>query len=308
MVHKKNLIIVAAATTLAVLSPAFMPADYAIPAGMTQCQAKVYKNMDYSLDIPGEYNRLVNTKILKMDPYGKLFTVSEQKSIDAAKARNYETDGAGWLFSIARINDDKLHIMLRGEMSGSEVFAMDGNGNYFVLYRPTDVRLFRESDYAMKHDDKQWNMLTEWVRKSVRDEFIKSNPGLEPVSYDNSTIGMMMANILYRDGIEYTISTNEYGPLKPNGVIPNIYAESLIRNVRYDMVDKKDTPDGEYVVLSFPQMGLRFDFFLLDGKENYVREVRKDGSETLYRGTFDDSSIRASKIMQLWYNELATVR
>ena len=303
---KRIFIIAGAAASLAVFSPALLPAEYAQEAGIMQCQAKEYKNGDYVLSIPNTYNRELKIQVLKNDPFGKLFTVSEQASIDAANAKNYETDGVGWLFSVGVLSEDKINKMLCGEMSGSEVFAKDNKWNYYVFYHPTDVRYFRESDSAMRSDQKEWSRLTEWVGTSVEQDFIKSNPGLEPVRFDNSTIGMMMARIMFKPGTEYTISTNEFGPIKPNGVNPMPYADTLIKDAKYEMVDIKETPDGQYVVLSFPREGLRLDFFLVPGKENYVREVRKDGGETLYKGTFQDSSIKASDIMYRWYKELAS--
>lgn len=308
MKRKKTLILAGAIASLAVISPAVLPVEYTQEAGIMQCQAKEHKNGDYVLNIPDKYERQLNTQILKTDPYGKLFTVSEQASINAAKAKNYETDGVGWLFSIGMLSEDKINTMLCGEMSGVEIFAKDGKWNYYVLYHPTDARYFRGSDYAMKHDQKKWSMLTEWVGTSVKQDFIKDNPGLEPISFDNSTIGMMLARIMFKPYTQYTISTTEFGPLEPNGVNPMPYANTLIMDAKYEMVDINDTPDGQYVVLSFPNQELRFDFFLMPGKENYVREVRKDEGAVLYKATFQDSSIKASDIMHRWYQELASKR
>ena len=64
----------------------------------------------------------------------------------------------------------------------------------------------------------------------------------------------------------------------------------------------EEAPDGEYVVLNFPEVGTRFDFFLMEGKENYIREVN-DGSdyETLYLAAFDDAETRATDVMREWY-------
>lgn len=304
---KKTLIAAGAIAAMTVFSPAVLPVEYAQEAGVNQCLAKTYKNGSYVLNIPGKYDNQVDTKILKTDPYGKLFTVSELASIEAAKAKNYETDGIGWLFAIGVLGEDKIGTMLCGDMSGVEVFARDGQWNYYLLYHPTDVRYFRENESAMRRDEKKWRTLTEWVGTSVAQDFIKDNPGLVPVSFDNSEIGIRLARIMFKQDT-YTISTNEFGPLNPNGVNPTPYVDTLIKDARYEYADIKDTPDGEYVVLSFPKEGVRFDFFLQTGHRNYVREVRSDGSEILYKATFKNSTIEASDIMNRWYHELAANR
>ena len=86
------------------------------------------------------------------------------------------------------------------------------------------------------------------------------------------------------------------------------YVEQLIRNARYEMIDSKDVPDGECVTLSFPDEKIRFDFFLQDGRENYVREVHVDGFVILYRAAFDDGVTKAGTVMKQWYRELSTHR
>ena len=81
------------------------------------------------------------------------------------------------------------------------------------------------------------------------------------------------------------------------------FAELLLENAVYERTDA-ETPDGEYVVLAFPDEGLRYDFFKQQDKENYVREVRQDGTETLYKATFFYGSARASAVMQDWYDAM----
>ena len=60
--------------------------------------------------------------------------------------------------------------------------------------------------------------------------------------------------------------------------------------------------------MAFDDDGVRFDFFLGQGMENYIREVRtmEDGEtmETLYRAHFDDADESSTGIMKEWIAEL----
>ena len=83
------------------------------------------------------------------------------------------------------------------------------------------------------------------------------------------------------------------------------YVESLMGFASSEDADISETPDGEYVVLSFPEDDVRFDFFRMEGKENYVRVVWSGGNEQLIRLSFSDDT-KASAVMQEWYAALAS--
>ena len=63
-------------------------------------------------------------------------------------------------------------------------------------------------------------------------------------------------------------------------------------------------PDGEYIVMAFDEDNVRFDFFLGEGMENFIREVKTmdDGEEveTLYRASFKGPEDSATGIMKEW--------
>ena len=61
----------------------------------------VLKNEDLQLTVPAEYADLVVTGDLHENV---LFSVSEKASVQAAKALGETSEGAGWLFDIARIH------------------------------------------------------------------------------------------------------------------------------------------------------------------------------------------------------------
>ena len=261
-----------------------------------------YENGGFRLLIPKAYDDLLATEIVKDRKDGVLYRVSEKASIDAAKHLSYGTRGAGWIFSIGRVDEGRRRELLRGDMSGAEIFARDANGQCYVYYHPTDVRYMRENNEAMKRDQAQWTMLNEWAWSSVRTDFIREND-LETAAYDNSEVAIAIARAAYKPEFRYTVSTTQYGPIEPKNFDAAPYAELLLQNAVYERTDA-EAPDGEYVVLAFPDEGLRYDFFKLKDHENYVREVRPDGTETLYKAIFFYGSARASAVMQDWYDAM----
>ena len=262
-----------------------------------------YENGGFRLLIPKAYDDLLETEIVKDRKNGVLYRVSEKASVEAAKKLAYDSRGAGWLFSIGKIDEGRRRELLCGDMSGAEIFARDANGQCYVYYHPTDVRYMRENNEAMKRDQAQWTMLNEWAWSSVRTDFIRDN-SLETAAYDNSEVGIAIARAAYKPDVRYTVSTTQYRPIEPENFDAAPFAELLLENAVYERTDA-ETPDGEYVVLAFPDEGLRYDFFKLQDHENYVREVRPDGTETLYKAIFFYGSTRASVAMQEWYDALA---
>ena len=270
----------------------------------------LYENDGVKLLIPLEYDDLLITEMPQAEGEGKLFSVSEKASVEAAKAAGMDYDGAGWLFGIERIDEAALQDLLcYTDLSGTEVFAKDAEGRYYVYCHPTDVRYVRASSEAMAADQEIWTALNEWAWTTVRETFLRENPDLSPETRGSTALDLSLARIAYMPGMRYSLSTTEFGPLEPTAGVFDAapYLEKLMTNVRYELSDLAETPDGEYVVLSLPDEELRFDFFLAEGKENFIREVRGDQEIALYRAVFDDDS-KASAVLQDWYDALVADR
>ncbi len=307
MKMKRNIFAAAMAVTFAAFSPVVFPNVPEI--GMVVCEASVtYENDGLKLIVPEMYDNQFKTDVPQDDPNGKLFTVTEKASMEAARMQDGYAGEAGWLFTIMRVEEPFLHKSLCGIMVGDDVFAKDTNGNYYVFCHPTDVRFVRNDIEEMRRDQQLWSDMNAWANGDVKADFIKNNAGLMDVTYDNSVLSMYLARTAYMHDTQYTLSTTQYGPLSPNGVEASSYVERLICNASYEVVDADQTPDGEYVVLNLPGENIRFDFFKLSGSENYVREVREDGSEILYKASFKDDTIKAANVMQEWYDALAAAR
>ena len=273
--------------------------------------AQIYENGGMKLLVPLEYNELLAVETPQNDPDGVLFSVSEKASMEAARAQGEEYDGAGWLFSINVITEDAFHEALCYDMSGMEVFAKNTDGQhptdmrYYMYCHPTDVRLVRE-DYTDKEGIDQWTTLNEWAA-TVPDTFLAENSGLFPEKRGNTSLDMYLARIAYLDGVHYTISATEGGPVDGSGFDASAYVESLTKGVTFEPAENEETPDGEYIVLSFPEDDMRFDFFRAEGKTHYIRQVWSGDNEMLYRAVFEngDHASDTTNIMSEWYNALA---
>lgn len=265
------------------------------------CLAETVSNDGLVLTIPDEYADLLLIETPENDENGYLFTVSEKASIEVAKKLGYTWDGAGFLFTIGRVSEEKMHQMRCDDIPGRIFFAKDDSGAHYVYYHPTDVRMIRE-DYSDPEQFKGWSVLTEWA-STVRDTFVSENESLTAEICSNTALDAYLARVMYRDDVNYTVSTLEYGPQQPNGIKAAEYLAPLATDVFYETIYDGEAPDGEYAVLDFPEDDIRFDFFFMDGKENYIRQVWFNGEhELIYKAEFKDGSVRASEVMNDFYH------
>lgn len=269
---------------------------------------ETYEFGPITIPIPKEYSDVLYREIYGINEYEDgyeeeeetIIIISERASREAAEAIGEESDGAGELFRIVRVSENRLHDLLCGDMSGIIVFAKDESGKYYLFCHPTDVRYMRETTEEMYKDQDLWTELNNWAHKDVRDEIIKYSEGLSEVSFTNTLLDMYLARIAYQKDIKYTISTTEFGPLKSDSIDALPYVESLLDG-NFVEVEDAEAPDGEYVVLNFPDDDVRFDFFKAD--PNLVREIRGD-YETFYERSLHDD-ISNTDVMQEWYYAIA---
>ena len=261
-----------------------------------------YTNGGLILNVPAEYDGLVQVTTPEAAEDGTLFSVSELASLEWGEKQHPGEDwGDGWLFGIGRIDEDALHEMLCYDMSGAIPFAEDGAGSYYVYYHPTDVRFVRES-YDIDPDSadwQQWGALNEWAW-TMQDTFAADN-GLTLCSFTNTAADMCLAQVAYMDE-PYTLTALDYGTLTAENVDVSVYPDRLLDGVTFEMVESSRRPDGEYIILELPQTGERLEFFLAEG--NYVRE-NYDGEETLYQAFYSDSDTDTAMVARAWYDALA---
>ena len=267
---------------------------------------ETYELGPITIPFPQEYSELLYRNIYGTDEGEDvdeevIIVIQERASKEAAEAMGEDVDdGVGELFRIIRVSENRLHEMLCGDMSGEKVFAKDSTGKYYVICYPTDVRYVRETNEKMNEDIEQWTKLNSWARGDLPDDIIECSSDLSAVTFTNTMLDMYLARIAYAKDVKYTISTTEYGPLEPGKFDGTKYAEYLLDG-NFVTVDEKEAPDGEYVVLNFPDEEVRYDFFTAD--ENLVREIRGDYT-TFYRRAFP-GSVTNTEAMQGWYYDIA---
>lgn len=245
-----------------------------------------------------------------------ILAVYENASVEAAQALGEENEGAGFIFSISTISEEELKKFRCGDMSGMEVFAEDEDV-YYVFNHPTDVRFVRESydGEGIEEEQEHWSMINEWANQEVRKEILANNPELDPESYTNTYLDMLLARAAYEPGTKYELRSLAYGPdpLDPATLSDNDFAEELAEDFTYEELPDAQAPDGEYEVLAFDVDGeeVRYDFFHASDSKNLIREVRKVGEEeyeTLYQATAkdaDDVDETTTDIMEEWCAAIA---
>lgn len=259
-------------------------------------------NGGLTLTIPSEFTSLVLVDTPQDDPDGVLFSVSEKDSVDAGAADGHDAAwGDGWLFGIRRVSADELHELLCWDMSGVEVFARDAENNYYLFTHPTDVRLYRQNN-AYDEAMAQWTTLNDWGWNDVRRDFLAENTGLTAFERGNSIFDMYLARAAYQEDANYSVITFASDPITANGVSAAPYVERLMDYTACEDVDVGEAPAGEFIVLDFPDDEVRLDFFLAEGKENYVRQINYN-TESLMKLTFADDT-KASEVVREWFDEL----
>lgn len=222
----------------------------------------------------------VQTEDLAAD---EIVAVYETGSVEAAEAMEEDGKGAGWIFTICTVPEEKMKELRCGAMDGMEVFAEDDD-IYYVYAHPTDVRMLRESNEEMEEAMEDWQTINEWAFQEVRQEIIANNPELDDEFYTNTYLDMLLAQAAYKPGTKFELRALDYGPdaLDPASIDEDDYIEDLANDFTYEELDEVTVPDGEYYVLAFDDNGeeVRFDFFKNAESMNLIRQVRTiDGEE-----------------------------
>ena len=260
-----------------------------------------------TFEIPEEIRDLVTVQT-QLGSEDEIVMVSETASRDAALAMEDEdVEYAGWLFTITKMREKDVEKLRCGGMEGMNVFAEDDD-IYYVFNHPTDVRFVREQYEDIDADMEQWNLVNEWAG-TVCDEILGNNPELDAVSFSNTDLDMHLAKIAFGEDVKVVFKSLEFGELDPSTLKEDDYIDDLTDDVTFEYAqDQEAIPDGEYIVMEFPEENVRFDFF--KSEENTVREVitLDDGEEItqLFKATFEeDADKTATGIMQAWCEAIA---
>lgn len=272
-------------------------------AAAAVCSAAQFTNQGTVLNVPNEYINLLLIDVPNEGEYGTLFSVTERASVLSAAKQGITWDGVGWLFSISRVDEETLHDLQCYNMFGQQVFAKDQKGDYYLYNHPTDVRMVRE-DYSDPKAMEEWSYVNNWGN-SVKESFITDNLGLTPEKRSNTDLDIALSRILYMDA-PFSLSTTQYGPINGKRDVAASYINKLMNGTVFEyQFDRKDAPDGEYVVFELPEENLRFDFFTAE--KNLIRQVWPDGGAVLfYQAVNEDESFKATEIMNDLYLALTS--
>ena len=266
----------------------------------------------FTLSIPNEYVDLLIVGTSHAESSGTFFSVHEKASVEAAQ-QMWPDDpaiGGGFLFSIARIDEDKFHQCMMGGMTGMDVFARDNEGNYYIYNHPTDVQLLRVGDYT-DADWEQWSELCEWAN-DIKATFLFDNAALNPYERTYSDVDSILHYIAYGEGsahLRYNDGDAIYTPDR-NTSMP--YLEQLLDDVLFYSMESGEYPAGRYITLTAPEMFnyASFDFFTDEGQQHIIRQNYHfdDVTETepvYYVASKDGEFFPAGEIVAQWLDSLA---
>ncbi len=259
-------------------------------------------------EVPEDLRDIVTVNTEGLDE-NTLVEAYETGSVEAAKAMNSNDDGAGWLFTITCVSEDEMKDLRCQMTEGMDIFAEDED-IYYVFNQPTDVRYVREDSEKMEADQETWSKATEWAYGSVRSDILAGNPELEAKNYSYTALDSYLCRIAYKDDLPYEIRTLQYPDLDASTYTGKEYVEELTEDVTYEYIDEPEDTAGEYIVLAFPELDVRYDFLTNPGNENTIREVHLNDDEeeeftNFYQATFEDPEDTAIGIMQEWVDAIA---
>ena len=237
----------------------------------------------FTLSIPNEYVDLliVDTTVSEAKD-GTFFSVHEKASVEASKALwpDDETMRGGFLFGIGCVDKATFHEMMMYGMTGSDVFARDNEGNYYIYYHPTDVQLVRVQ--YTEADWEQWVELCEWA--DIKPTFLEENPSLIPYERTYSDVDCALHYIAYGEGSAHLTRKRGDAVYAPDLSNSMPYLEQLLDDVMFHSATEIDDLDleGDYITLDVSDMYryASFDFFIDEGQQQYIRLYQ--GLETSY--------------------------
>ena len=167
------------------------PAPAPVPAAETPPEdggVMVYTVDGLEVPVPREYDELItaDTDLEAWSEHWRpLISFAETASIEAGQRVHPGEDwGDGELCTLMRLDRVGFEEWASGDSVGAYLFARAGADAYYLMARPTDVRLLREDE---RYDDatmRQWTALNEWTN-ALRDDVIDRN-GL--TAYDGSDL------------------------------------------------------------------------------------------------------------------------
>lgn len=148
-----------------------------LPENAPEGAVTVYVAEGLSVPVPAAYRDLL---VVDEEPeawsahWQPLISFSERASVEAGQEDHPgENWGDGWLCTVMKLDRIGFEDWASGESADISLFARRGD-NYYLMTRPTDVRLYRGGDGYDEASVAQWNMLSDWAA-TLPEEIIKAN-------------------------------------------------------------------------------------------------------------------------------------
>jgi len=133
----------------------------------------LYEFRSFEVSVPRSYLDLLVVET-GQEPWNEhwtpLISFFHKASVEAfSEEHPYESaegQGVGWLGGVTRLDRIGFEDWLTGEKSGSTLFGSDGEGSWYIILRPTDVRVYRP--------DESWDVLNEWM-DALPDQLVARN-------------------------------------------------------------------------------------------------------------------------------------
>jgi hypothetical protein len=138
-----------------------------------------YVSRGVTLSLPEEYAPYL---IVETPESGsELFRVSQRSSWENGQKKHPGEDwGDGWLFSLDRFDEETFLWEVRAHPTPTEYVAKDGEGGYYILRYPSDVRYVGQEDGIIESSDEnlfEWQAWCRWSQ-GLAEEHVVSGPGL----------------------------------------------------------------------------------------------------------------------------------
>ena len=169
-------------------TPSAAPAPVSETPPPADGDVTVYTVDGLEIPVPREYDALItaDTDLEAWSEHWRpLISFAETASVEAGQRIHPDEDwGDGELCTLMRLDRIGFEEWLSGDSAGAHLFARDGAEAYYLMVRPTDVRLLREDEQYDGETMAQWTALSEWA-DALEEDVIGRN-GL--TTYDASEL------------------------------------------------------------------------------------------------------------------------
>jgi hypothetical protein len=271
----------------------------------------VYENRGVSLALPEEY---VPYLIVGMPESGsELFRVSQRASWENGQKKHPGEDwGDGWLFSLDRFDEEQFLFEVRVHPTPTEYVAKDGEGGYYILRYPSDVRYVGDDD-VIENSDEGWLEWMAWCRWSqgLAEEHVVSGADLTAFHKSFCYLETALAAFLtedYREDFRLHFLDEDGREIDAAAAGAEAFARELVTE-RSSYEGDGSVGSGQLIELAFTLPYNDIDQIIVHFREGsmFFEESLNtlDGriENRTYRMSFSGAGETVGDLMAKWYRE-----